>query len=398
MRGGITIRQQVIAGLHAILAGSILLLIVLYYLGDDGQASFFPSYLLTLACLALLAFPGGHHAALSDPRVIVALVLIAWLGASPLWSGSFDWQYPGYAALLATFVAGFMMAEKKYPALIDWVITVTILAAAISAAVSVYLFYFIDYNPLDEKDRLFALGRNYQPTISAISYSIPLVMAAARLAFQKQPMVRAGYVVALVPLIWAVALTGTRGAWLGLGAALVASAIILFPMSWRLRGIAAAGLVAALAAGVGIAMALGFDDYILRRSTSFRPEIWGATIERITAGNWLLGNGINVSAAVNWQHLRFDHAHSIYLSTMFYGGVVGFGLLMVLLAMSGLPLVRKAMSERHAIAFATLAFAVITLAVDGNRLIAKVDHLWIAFWLPLMIGWIAVTPRGRAAG
>ena len=61
---------------------------------------------------------------------------------------------------------------------------------------------------------------------------------------------------------------------------------------------------------------------------------------------------------------------------------------------SGLPMARRVWSQRHAIAFATLAFAAITLAVDGNRLIEKVDHIWIAFWFPMLFAWDAIERRG----
>ncbi len=375
--------------MHAVLAGSLLLLVVLYYLGDDGQASFFPSYLMTLACLPLLALPGAHYAVLRDSRVLLALVLVAWLGASTLWSGSFDWRYPAYAALLATFIIGFLFASERFPRLLDWLVTITIFSAAISASVSIYLHYFSGYNPLDEKDRLYALGRNYQPTISSLSYSIPLIMTCVRTALRKQALQKLVWGIVAVPLVWAIFLTGTRGAWVGLFASAATAIIFLTHMSVKRRAAVVGLLIAGGLGVIALLYALGFDEFILRRSLSFRPEIWAAAIERITAGNWLIGNGINVSSAVSWKHLTFNHSHSIYLSTLFYGGIVGLFLLLTLLLTSGLPLLSQARNEQHTIALTTLAFAVVTLALDGNRLVEKVDHLWIVLWFPLLFAWRA---------
>ncbi len=376
------------------LTGAILLLILLYFLGDDGQAAFFPSYLASIVCLLLLAIPGVHREALKSPRLGIALLLIAWLAASPAWSGRFSWDYPASAALLATFLAGFTMNGQRFPALVDWVSVTLVAAGAAAAAISVYLYYSVGFNPLDEKDRLYALGRNYQPTISAISFSIPLIVACAYTLTGRRHLARIASALAAIPLIWAILLTGTRGAWLGLAGAAVASVLFLTSVNWRTRLVASGSVLVLVAIVIGIAIVSGHGDFILRRSTSFRPEIWMATLERLTAGSWLIGNGINVSAAVSWKHLTFDHAHSIYLSTLFYGGGVGLGLLLVLMLASGLPMARRVWSQRHAIAFATLAFAAITLAVDGNRVIEKVDHIWIAFWFPMLFAWDAIERRG----
>ncbi len=384
--------HRFIDALYVALFGSILLLIVLYYLGDDGQAAFFPSYIATLLAIPLLLLQPNRQV-LWDPRLACAVLFAIYLGITSLWSHQPGWHYPAYAILLVTFLVGAMLTAQRLPRLMHWVVTLSILSAAISASISIYLYYSVGYNPLDEKDRLYALGRNYTPTVSALSYSIPLIMAATRVTLTPALLERVLYLLLTAPLAWAIILSGTRSVMIGLVAAALLSLLVLTRASWRERLGIAAGILTTIVMIALAAYLSGYDDMLLRRASSFRPQIWAAAIERITAGNWVFGNGISVSSVLNWQHLSFDHAHSIYLSTLFYGGIIGFGLLVGLIVLSAGPLFRPLASELHAIAFATLTFSLVTLAMDGDRLVAKVDHLWIAFWLPMLLAWTAVSAR-----
>ncbi|XOV89440.1 MAG: O-antigen ligase family protein [Pseudomonadota bacterium] len=373
----------------------LMLLFVGYYLGDDGQVAYFPSYMGTLALLALWVISPGDWRLLIHRRSLPALAFITYLAASGLWSEPADFLPLGHAVLLAGFLFGILVVHHRLPGLLAHAIDLLILVAALSAAISIYLFHTVDYNPLDETDRLYAFGRIYNPVISAMSYAIPLVFALTRLAFEQSRLRQLLLAAATLALVWAIVLTGTRSVWLGLFAAPLAIVMINPALTPRRRWIALAAIVAGAGVLLGIAFAMGLGDNILRRALSFRPEIWTAMLERIQAGNWLIGQGIGSDSSVTWQHLTFDHAHSVYLATLFYGGAIGLTLLVAVMLTSLLDLLGSRFDQRTALVTGGIAFALVSLGIDGNRLLEKVDHLWIVFWLPVALGW---TSRPRDDG
>ena len=131
----------------------------------------------------------------------------------------------------------------------------------------------------------------------------------------------------------------------------------------------------------------GWDE-LVKRSTSFRPEIWGELISRTLQTNWLLGHGIIADSSVahsSYEHgvFSFHHAHSVYVATFFYGGVVGLLGFLGLLAYLGLRLYQANGAEMRGLATMALIYAAVVMFFDGDRLLVKVDYLWIVFWLPV---------------
>ena len=78
------------------------------------------------------------------------------------------------------------------------------------------------------------------------------------------------------------------------------------------------------------------------------------------------------------------HPHNLYVSTMFYGGVFGIGGLILLMMIStGATLESNHPARWLTLSLLTYGFAV--LMFDGNRLISKIDFIWLVFWLPLRL-------------
>ena len=67
---------------------------------------------------------------------------------------------------------------------------------------------------------------------------------------------------------------------------------------------------------------------------------------------------------------------------MFYGGVIGIGGLLLLMMSS----ISAALESHHPARWLTLSLLTYGFAVlmfDGNRLISKIDFIWLVFWLPV---------------
>ena len=139
----------------------------------------------------------------------------------------------------------------------------------------------------------------------------------------------------------------------------------------------------------------GFTELMLKRSTSFRPEIWQATITQWLNGNLMLGAGIQTAFDLYIAPNKFMHPHSLYLSTLYYGGILGLGLLLMSIGRLFWVLLHKADLDVKTYALPLLVFGLVTLLFDGNRLVAKVDFLWLCFWLPVALTLLAESRADR---
>ena len=80
-----------------------------------------------------------------------------------------------------------------------------------------------------------------------------------------------------------------------------------------------------------------------------------------------------------------DHVHSIYVSTLHHGGLVGFALLVLVLLLAASDVVELPHGEARTVALVVLAYGMTVLLFDGQTIIRKVDFIWLLYWLPLAL-------------
>ena len=100
----------------------------------------------------------------------------------------------------------------------------------------------------------------------------------------------------------------------------------------------------------------------------------------------MVGHGAPAGSELLIDGTVHKHAHSIYFATFFYGGIIGLILLLSLLAASFGALFRMGAGQKVILAVTTLLYSVIVLIFDGDRLLEKVDFMWVVFWLPIALG------------
>ena len=155
----------------------------------------------------------------------------------------------------------------------------------------------------------------------------------------------------------------------------------------RTRKLLASFLLLLAVSGI-LLFIFGWEE-LARRSASFRPEIWRGLIEQTLSVNWLFGNGIASDSSFQYEMLEFQHAHSIYVSTFFYGGVIGLLALLGFLGLCAGRSLRANSSEIQALATMMLLYGVTVLLFDGDRILTKVDYIWMVFWLPIAMVLVA---------
>ncbi|MBV1952504.1 MAG: O-antigen ligase family protein, partial [Cycloclasticus sp.] len=132
---------------------------------------------------------------------------------------------------------------------------------------------------------------------------------------------------------------------------------------------------------------LGYQDTgnMLARGVGVRPHIWlNVWFEVLQAP--LIGHGLLSDESINMTSadvgsLMIDHPHSIFMATLFYGGLVGMVLLLGLLvsgARAGVSACREGQGEMLLLLLLAVALGV----TDNNKLLLSPSPLWLFYWLP----------------
>ncbi len=373
-----------------------ILLIVTYFLAPTATASFFPSYLIGMLGLCVI---GLEIRTLIPITLTVAslVALFAGLLVSNLVTTNdigITSRYFGYVLLILTFLIGFYVCTIRVPWFQQAFMVTAVAAASISSLLSIGFYFLLDYQPLDEQ-RLYALGRLNNPVISAISYGSILCLVLTFVAETREIILRFLAGLVAICLISAILLTESRGVWLALGVTVL---VILTMHNWRSRAqliATVSGLGLVLLIVFGSLYQLGHIDVLLKRSLSFRPEIWRATLsEWINASIWL-GAGISNTIDLTIPPNKFLHPHSIYLSTLYYGGLLGAFLFLIFIARLIWVSLNVKSRGQKIYAVPLLAFGLVVLVFDGNKIIEKVDYLWLCLWLPVAL---LIVAEFRATG
>ena len=377
--------------IYAALGIMVLLSIAAFFLAESGKINNFPTYAVGILFILLMLLDRSAVRHFDAHLVLGITGLLTYFSLSALWADNGGLAamllYFGYSVLILSFVYSVLLLQMHYQEFLRFLVWFTVLAAVVSASYSVHLHYaFPEYQPLLE-DRLVALGRLHNPVISALSYGMAIVMALHLLICGTNNNDRFFSGFCIVVLLVGVTLTYTRSVWIGVSVATLYAIALYFPGStWR--RVAAAVLFLSVVVAIMLA-SFGWDE-LVKRSTSFRPEIWGELINRTLKTNWLLGHGIIADSSVahsSYEHgtFSFHHAHSMYVATLFYGGVIGLSGFLGFLVYLGLLLHQADGDEKRGLATMALIYAVVVMFFDGDRFLAKVDYFWIVFWLPVAI-------------
>jgi O-antigen ligase len=311
-------------------------------LGADDGGYFAPSWgwsaigLSAAGGLALLLRSTIAIGRLELAALGVLAALAGWIALSAVWS-DLPAESLGEAERALVYVAGIGAAllVAAHRSLVP-------LLAGVLAATTGVAAYALANRAISGRQRdPFQSNLLFEPIGYANALGILAaigIILAAGLTLRAQTLPRralgAGALAILTP---ALALTGSRGAWLALGAGLAAA---LAHERGRLAPFA--GLLAVAAAG-------GFATIIARAADipGDRPEYWRVAWQQVEA-NPELGSGAG-TFQLYWLLYRpiesnVRDAHSLYLETLAELGPVGLALLLVALA---IPLVAAVRTRAH---------------------------------------------------
>ncbi|MBO6702615.1 MAG: O-antigen ligase family protein [Pseudomonadales bacterium] len=356
----------------------------LYFLVESGSANSFPTYLISLAILPLLFLFPEQFRRLDLPLIGLAALFLAYLGLSVSWSESGEsvTKHLGYVLLVLGFSLSVAIVLTRFRWSLYWLCLIIILAAVINCGYSLYLHHMNpEYQPLPEP-RLFALGRLSNPVISALSYGFVVILCAYMVMTRERMIAKVVFAEIALLFIGGIVLTWTRAVWPALAAALIIGILLNYPGNRKKQLIAISvvcgGIVLVVLASLG-------PELLMKRAFSFRPEIWSEFVSRAFASNALIGVGLTSDSVfhLTGEPEPFKHPHSLFVSTFFYGGLIGLILYIALLA---LAFRRVMLFESHPIkvlAGMLLTFGVVATLVDGNEVLVKVNYVWLLIWFPI---------------
>lgn len=192
-----------------------------------------------------------------------------------------------------------------------------------------------------------------------------------------------GFLALVVLVVYLVALE-RRTAQVALFATVIACLVLYRNRLWLWTF---GGLV--LVGGVVFVM---FPETVLSRGFSWRPEIWGATLDKILDAP-IIGHGItnkvvpvivtDDSGAVLGE---FRHPHNMALSVTYNLGIVGL-ILWVLLWLPGLVVKMFMDADRKGDAYIILPMVAgsTALVFDGGAALSPLHHYWFCFWVPALL-------------
>lgn len=390
-----------------ILTVLIALVIALYYITDFRYLHEGVFYLLLAAAVLLPPRDGNYWRGLVRPLrkqpllwVIMAYVLYQWcsLGWSTQFAGSelAEVVRKSKFSLLWMWLAASALKDEREASLL-W--PVMVIAAAVSAGMSLP-----DGAAYSADGRLIGYGRSENAVQAASLYGIAALVAwylfctscvggtapnpprsappLGRRCSTLQPIrvdcttqshqdfcfrfIMGGCAILLT---FALNVTASRGALLGLSAGL---AFILLPYyrryAWGIMVVILAGLVSI--------------DWpaLWMRADGFRLEIWREVIHRWQESP-LLGLGFRTPFTLSLSNgQEIFQPHSLYLTALYYGGIIGLSLLLAVWITAFYQAWRGRQSEL--LPLGMLVYSFVIALFDFDLLLVNVRQEWILFWLP----------------
>ena len=372
-----------------------------------------PMWMIGWALVALIKGGELFHWPSRQGRAVplLAMVFLGWMWSSVFYGVPPGWQEPVLTALnclsLMLFLLGVWRLARR-PSRLEWMLRGIIGIGVFTALVSIPVHYLLRGHtlPADRLENVIPYCfHGLYAVNSGMIWAFAGVAAAAGFTQTESPRQRTLLALSLAVLVAAVFLTQTRGALLGLGAALVILMLTRPLPRWSpvIAVIALTGwtcqnlpvlLPAAFkptAADTGMLLATP-GDHMLSRADSGRlglyQELWrrveGAAEVVMGRGFW--ANDTTAPIETGWPA---PHPHGAFISTAYHGGIIGLVLLGLLIwagARRSIWLARKGIDVRW---LAFLAAGGASLCFDGHTLaMFQTVPLFepLLFWLPLIAG------------
>jgi O-antigen ligase len=138
--------------------------------------------------------------------------------------------------------------------------------------------------------------------------------------------------------------------------------------------------------GVSLFMAYpGFFKSRIGRGTH-RLEVWGNALLQAKDAPYF-GRGLNADTRIilSTKKKTRPHHHSVYLETLFFGGIAGLLLLTALVGSAIWQALTRTEELQKFLLTSMLVFGALCIMTDGNTLVRHPKPVWVFFWFPIAL-------------
>jgi len=113
---------------------------------------------------------------------------------------------------------------------------------------------------------------------------------------------------------------------------------------------------------------------------------------------WIIGNGLGKNVyiekpsleAARWYYKDSKHdyiilTHSVYIWSLYFGGIIGVILLAALMISAGLQALLCSIKTGYTIPLAMMMFGTIWMLADGHGLLIDYGNVYQSFWIPIAL-------------
>lgn len=303
--------------------------------------------------------------------ILTALgLLIAWAAMSLLWSPDEDGVRQLRRLLfVALFLCGFALFGLLHPERV----TDGLRLACHLLAFSCLLALLYQYAVLgDWERRAGGMGLLEHPIMGGYAIAVGSLL----LIFLPHSRARWLWSLSLLAMLVLMVMTQSRGLWVALLGALLIMAL--------LRGDRLVWIITGLLLSVAAVGLFQFQELVLERGVSHRPDILQASLDLIQQRPWL-GLGLGGSYEFQLVDLLIPHSHNLYAHVAIELGLVGLGLwLAVWVSAFWVAWQHRQVPLGRAL-LAVLLFCSLAQLFDGGQLWSSPRAEWFFTWLPIAL-------------
>ncbi len=373
-----------------------------YYLLPSSQANNFPTFLLSLSMIFYVVFDTESIKAFDHSGLVKVLMLLLFYMATTGF-----WFYDGQllqvlklyadAFLVFSFIFSLIILFRKAENFLYLLVVTIVLAALLSALEWLYL-------TMTSNDIVGAVGRLRYSALAAISWGFAVILALWLTAVSATPIAKICWAIAGLFLAIAALYQEVLYVQIALSIAIASAGYLHLKASWSQKKpkVFVIGCVV-----VFFALSL-FLSASLNEIQNDRPIIWNQSIQHLfdVPGKPLFGFGLmgdttmSLPCEIHYagEVCHVSHPHSLFVSTLVYGGIIGLFLLFTLLIWTMNILASDIHQRQAQLALVILSYAIPLLLFDGDRIIDKIDIIWFLLWFPIGIA-LSIKPQthGRDA-
>ena len=360
--------------LAPLLPGAVLVFVAALYVLPSEPAAADIFYVAVIPAVLACLLRGRGKDWLPGAGTKLAIALVLWSGLTLIW-GHDDKHRTAKFALDSVTTACWVAALFAVLPDARWRVTlrsVLIGVGAANAVLSIVLFFVLP----QPGPRLTGWGVTTNAILGANAMAVPYLTALWRGLTGAEGRRATSFAAAGVMALFVV-LTESRGPLL---AGTLATLFLCVWGPWRVRALFGIAALAAAWALLPASLQRHQAAVLVERGSSHRFEIWRETI-RLIGERPLFGHGL----ASNLGVPEATFPHDLYLSVLFYSGLVGFLLFAALLGAAAWRAARLWRTPEFPWGAALFLLLLTAGLTDFGQITKGPGPIWLVFWLPVCL-------------